>query len=159
MPQGKLGFRRVSDIGPLTELSPKEKLENDLQEHTTKVTDTEQYGGTRYSFRLDIPTRGRNLPSSQNIPSNMALVATPDEYTEWPVNSATLRPPNTRRSIPDIKDRIEMIVRDERFTVLVEDATGQTVRPHIFLDDGPVEVKEILSVIRRLSNQYHREFE
>lgn len=152
MPEGPLGFPRLTDIGPMTETTMTEEIESILDKYSKEVTVTETDAGTAFEFKLNIEAQTVNVPVAQPIPSNLMLS---DDNVR-----GTLRPPMVdSRQVKTTPEKVERTIEDmvePNINVLAVPGAGGTIRPHVKLEDATVEAA--LNTVKQLHNNYNDTF-
>lgn len=157
-PRGPFGLPRLTNIGPLVELTRDEKIEKALSELCHSVTVTDDGYQTRFTYRLNIPEDrtklNRRVYSTQNIPSNMAVRG---EYA-----SGDIRPPMISSNVGsenEVHDRIlDTLSEDNRddVEIFIPTEGNKGYRPHISYSNIPIE--GAFSIIADLNDNYYDEF-
>jgi hypothetical protein len=159
MPKGPFGFPRLTNLGPMTELTRDERIKRVLEQYGSNVSITDDPVGTRFTYRVDIE-RDEDpladvLPITQNIPSNLQVI------TERNV-SGTIRPPLVSKSVvsseSELQDRIESIISVEVQNVLTpESSGGKSYRPHIEIRHQ--NLNTYFEALANIHDRFREEFE
>lgn len=154
MPEGPFGLPRLTNLGPLTELTRDEKIKKSLEEFSTKVAVTEMPTSTQFSYRIDIPSGSdldapdkvrRGLPTAQNIPSNMSVVGNRAE--------GNIRPPNTLKRViseDELRENLKEIITED--VKILMPSENQTYRPHIVVNGA--SIKNYLQTVSGVHDGY-----
>lgn len=169
MPEGPLGFPRLTNIGPFVESSEDKKEElirQELTKYAHSVTYTGGVVGDRYTFRLNISNGSdiaasdevrRLLPTHQNIPSNIEVIGM--------ASKGTLRPPNISKRIGrkeldlinGIKHLYDGIEGRQNIEVILRDSSsGKRYRPHIHIQNN-VHLEDMLKIIKVTTEDFIEE--
>jgi hypothetical protein len=101
-----------------------EEVRESLEKYSTNITRTEDAVGARFTHRVAVPARSRNIPRTQNIPSNLSKMGT--------LVQGTIRPPFVHvRALRDATggDNKERFKNKLKRIGITEDVDGVEILP------------------------------
>lgn len=157
MPEGPFGIPRLTQVGPLTDLTREEKIVRVLNSFSTDVTYTER-GDHRFTFRIDLPSGstlefgeelGEMFTREQQIPSNLIVVR---DTAEGSIRPPMISKEGVGRTEESIKRDLDQMVSSDVEVVLIQMPSEREFRPRITV--LPTSLPEYMRTVSEIHLNY-----